>query len=221
MAGKRIRVLIVDDHPVVRRGLSVLLGDQPDLEVIGEAADGMEAVRIAEQAAPDVILMDLLMPGIDGVMTTRIVLEKQPETAVLVLTSYGGDDKLFPALDAGATGFMLKDTGADELVAAIRQVARGQPTFSPTVAKRMLREFSNGPSNDIPGEPLTPRETEVLREIAHGLSNEEIAEKLFISPATVRTHVGKIFSKLNLVRRTQAVLYALRYGIASLGDGRG
>jgi NarL family two-component system response regulator LiaR len=219
MTSERISVLIVDDHPVVRRGLGVLLKNQPDLEVVGEASDGREAVRIAEQAQPQVVLMDLVMPGMDGVETTRLILEKEPKTGVLVLTSFGTDSKLFPALDAGAMGFLLKDAGADELVEAIRQVARGQPAFSPAITRRLLREFSDGPDDDGPDEPLTQRETEVLREIAQGLSNDEIAERLFISPATVRTHVGNIFVKLNLQRRTQAVLYALRHGIASLGKG--
>jgi NarL family two-component system response regulator LiaR len=218
---EKISVLIVDDHPVVRRGLSVLLKNQPDLDVVGEATDGREAVRIAQQARPRVVLMDLVMPGLDGVETTRLILEKQPKAAILVLTSFGTDSKLFPALDAGAMGFLLKDTGADELLDAIRQVARGQPAFSPAITRRLLREFSDGPGDDDESVPLTQRETEVLREVAQGLSNEEIAEKLFISPATVRTHVGNIFAKLNLQRRTQAVLYALRHGIATLSNGVG
>ncbi len=220
MGVEKIGVLIVDDHPVVRRGLRVLLKNQADIDVVGEATDGKEAVRIAQQTRPHVVLMDLVMPGLDGVETTRRILEKQPKTNILVLTSYGTDSKLFPALDAGAMGFLLKDTGADELVESIRQVARGQPAFSPAITRRLLREFSDGPGDDD-SVPLTQRETEVLREVAHGLSNEEIAEKLFISPATVRTHVGNIFAKLSLQRRTQAVLYALRHGIATLSDSGG
>jgi NarL family two-component system response regulator LiaR len=219
MDSKKIRVIIADDHPVVRHGLGVLLRNQPDLHVVGEAADGQETLEMAGRLAPDVILMDLVMPGVDGIEATRKILEERPQVGILVLTSYGSDSKLFPALDAGALGFMMKDAGGDELVEAIRQVSRGQPAFSPAVTRRLLREFSDNSNGDAPGDPLTQREVEVLREIAHGLSNEEIAEKLFISPATVRTHVGNIFGKLNLARRTQAVLYALKHGIASLREG--
>jgi NarL family two-component system response regulator LiaR len=213
-----VRILVVDDHPVVRHGLKVLLGTEPGMEVVGEAADGAEAIEMASRFLPDVVLMDLVMPGMDGVAATRQVLAANPETHVLVLTSFGADRKLFPALDAGALGFMLKDSTAEELVTAIRRVARGQSSLSPRIAGRLVREVSGEPSDDAPTDPLTQREIEVLRTIARGLSNEEIAEVLHISPATVRTHVSNILAKLNLTRRTQALLYALKHGIAELEE---
>jgi NarL family two-component system response regulator LiaR len=219
MSSKPIRVLIADDHPVVRHGLRVLLLDQNGIDVVGEAKDGNEAIELVGRLEPDVVLMDLVMPGMGGVEATSRIVVKHPKTSVLVLTSYSSDGKLFPAIDAGALGFMLKDAGADDLVHAIRQVARGRPSFSPAVTRRLVHELSHTAPAGPPEKTLTERETEVLRELAHGLSNDEIGRKLFISPATVRTHLGNIFAKLNLTRRTQAVLYALRHGIARLEKG--
>jgi NarL family two-component system response regulator LiaR len=213
---KAIRILIVDDHPVVRHGLKVLLGTDGGLDVVGEASSGTAAVEMFEDLEPDVVLMDLVMPGMDGVETTRRILAADPEARVLVLTSFGSDRKLFPALDAGALGFLLKDSSAEQLIQAIRQVSRGQSSLSPAIARRLVREVTHDVASDAPREPLTEREIEVLRSIAHGLSNEEIATELNISPATVRTHVSNILGKLNLARRTQAMLYALRHGIAVL-----
>jgi len=210
-----IRVLIVDDHPVVRHGLKVLLGTDPGLEVIGEASGGKEAVEMTMLLLPDVILMDLVMPDMDGAEATRRILAGHPKARILVLTSFGSDRALFPALDAGALGFLLKDSTAEQLIRAIRQVARGQSSLSPAIARRLVRELGGDP----PREALTQRETDVLRVIARGLSNEEIAGELCISPATVRTHVSNILSKLNLARRPQAVLYALKHGIVDLNDG--
>jgi NarL family two-component system response regulator LiaR len=214
-----IRILIADDHPVVRRGLKVLLGTEPGFEVVGEVSTGGEAVEAAAQLDPDVILMDLVMPGVDGAEATRRILAGDSEARVLVLTSFGSDNRLFPALQAGALGFMLKDATGDELVSAIRRVAQGQSSLSPEIARRLVREVAQEPSGNGPGEPLTPRETDVLRSLAHGLSNDEIADDLGISPATVRTHVSSILGKLGLTRRTQAVLYALRHGIVTLDEG--
>jgi NarL family two-component system response regulator LiaR len=211
-----IRILLADDHPVVRHGLQVLLQDQQGIEVIGEAADGQEAVEQAGRLLPHVVLMDLVMPGMDGIEATRRIVTKYPKIGVLVLTSFGGDSKLFPALDAGALGFLLKDAPADDLVHAIRQVAQGRPSFSPAITRRLVRDLAPDHDGTAAIEQLTEREVEVLRELAHGLSNEEIGTKLFISPATVRTHLGNIFAKLDISRRTQAVLYALRHGIATL-----
>ena len=210
-----IRILITDDHPVVRHGLVVLLGTDPGLNVVGEAGSGEEAVEMAGKLRPDVVLMDLVMPGIDGAEATRRILADHPDIGILVLTSYGSDRRLFPALDAGALGFLLKDSSAEQLVRAIRQVARGQSSLSPAIARRLVREVGGEP----PREPLTQRETEVLRTMAKGFSNDGIAGELCISPAPVRTHVSNILAKLNVARRTQAVLYALKHGIAELeGD---
>jgi NarL family two-component system response regulator LiaR len=163
-----------------------------------------------------VIVMDLVMPGVDGVEATRRILERDPAKRVLVLTSFGSDEKLFPAVRAGALGFMLKDAAPDDLVRAIRQVAAGRSSLNPTIARRLLREMSHDEAARGRSEDLTPREVEVLREIAHGLSNGQIGQKLFISEATVRTHVSSILSKLGLESRTQAALYALKRDIASL-----
>ena len=170
---------------------------------------------MADRLRPDVVLMDLVMPGIDGAEATRQILAAHPEIGILVVTSYGSDRRLFPALDAGALGFLLKDSSAEQLVRAIRQVARGQSSLSPAIARRLVREVGGEP----PREPLTRREIEVLRAMAKGFSNDGIARELCISPATVRTHVSNILAKLNVARRTQAVLYALKHGIAELeGD---
>jgi NarL family two-component system response regulator LiaR len=216
-----IRVLVADDHPVVRHGLLVLLRDEDGIDVVGEAADGNEALELTGRLCPDVVLMDLVMPGLDGVEATRRITSSHPKTRVLVLSSFGGDSKLFPALDAGALGFLMKDAPADDLVHAIQQVARGRPSFSPEITRRLVRDVASDREGEPPTENLTEREIEVLREVAHGLSNDEIGDKLCISSATVRTHLGNIFSKLNISRRTQAALYALRHGIATLDDGKG
>lgn len=213
-----IRILIADDHPVVRRGLKVLLGTEPGFEVVGEASTGAEAVESAARLSPDVILMDLVMPDVGGAEATRRILASDAEARVLVLTSFGSDNRLFPALHAGALGFLLKDATGEELVGAIRRVARGQSSLSPEIARRLVREVTQEPTGEDPKEPLTPRETDVLRSLAQGRSNDEIADHLRISPATVRTHVSNILGKLGLSRRTQAVLYALRHGIVSLDE---
>jgi NarL family two-component system response regulator LiaR len=217
MSTKQVRILIADDHPVVRQGLKFLLSTEPGFEVVGEASNGKQAVELTRDLGPDVILMDLVMPEVDGVEATRRILERCSETTrVLVLTNYSSDEKLFPALDAGALGFLLKDSTADELVQAIRQVSRGLTSLSSGIARRLVGEVSH--ESGMPGEPLTHREREILRVMAHGHSNDEIAEELCISPATVRTHITHVLAKLNVTRRTQAILYALRHGIATLDD---
>jgi len=215
---KTIRVLIADDHAIVRKGIRALLATEADIEVVGEAADGKEAVEKAERLHPDVILMDLVMPGMDGIEATRRITTRQPETRILVLTSFAEDEKVFPALKAGALGYLLKDAGPEELVRAIRQVYCGESSLHPAIARKVLQELSRPPERPLTPEPLTERELEVLRLIAKGKSNREIAEELVISEATVRTHVSNILGKLQLASRTQAALYALREGIAELSE---
>jgi two-component system, NarL family, response regulator LiaR len=213
-----IRILITDDHVVVRRGTQALLATEPEIEVVGEAKNGEEAVAKALQLQPDVILMDLEMPIMDGIEAIRRITASRPEARVLVLTSFATDDKVFPAIKAGALGYLLKDSSPDELIRAIRQVHRGESSLHPTIARKLLQEMSR-PSQKPPTEdPLTDREVEVLKLVAQGRSNQEIADELVISEATVRTHVSNILGKLHLASRTQAALYALKEGLASLDD---
>jgi NarL family two-component system response regulator LiaR len=216
--GSTIRVLIVDDHSIVRKGIRALLSTERDIQVIGEANDGMEAIAQAQALKPDVILMDLVMPKVDGIEATRRITTQQPGMRVLVLTSFAADDKVFPAIKAGALGYLLKDTGPDELVEAIHQVHRGEPSLEPTIARKVLAELSAPPQKPLSTDPLTGRELDILRLIAQGCSNKEIAEQLVITEMTVRTHVSNVLSKLHLASRTQAALYALKEGIASLED---
>ena len=218
MEDDRITVLIVDDHAIVRKGIRTFLETEPDIEVVGEAVNGREAVQKAMQFSPNVILMDLMMPEMNGIEATRQIMTEQPDMHILVLTSFSTDDKLFPAVEAGAQGYLLKDAGPEELLQAIRRAAKGESTLTPAIVRRLLREFSSDNKDWPPVEPLTERETEVLRLLAEGLTNEELADRLYISKATARTHVSNILAKLNLANRTQAALYALRYGIASLED---
>ncbi len=213
-----IRILIVDDHEVVRRGLRALLQTEPDLEVIAEAANGKEALAAAERDSPDVILMDLVMPVMDGVEAIRRIRAVRPDSQILVLTSFGSDNKLFPSVKAGAVGYLLKDSTPEELIRAIRNAAAGRTSLHPAIARRLLSELSSQKPRSRPAEPLTQREIELLRCLARGLSNDQIGETLHISEATVRTHVSHILSKLDLSNRTQAALYALREGIASLDE---
>ena len=213
-----IRVLVADDHAIVRKGIRALLATEPDIEVVGEAENGREAVTEAEKLQPDVILMDLVMPEMDGIEAIRRITARQPEARILVLTSFAADDKVFPAIKAGALGYLLKDSGPEELVQAIHQVYLGESSLHPTIARKLLQELSRPSERPPTPEPLTEREVEVLRLVARGRSNREIADQLVISEATVRTHVSNILSKLHLASRTQAALYALREGLASLDD---
>ncbi len=211
-----IRVYIADDHPIVRRGIRDLLKTEADIEVVGEAENGRQVVSDMLTLKPDIILMDLIMPEMDGIETTRKVRDMYPDVRVLVLTSFATDDKVFPAIKAGALGYLIKDTGPDELLRAIRQVYRGQPTLHPVIAQKLLQEVAN-PGEQPPSEDyLTEREVDVLKLVARGMSNQEIAEELVVSVATVYTHVSNILAKLHLASRTQAALYALREGYASL-----
>ncbi len=212
----KIRVLVVDDHAIVRKGISSLLATEPGLEVVGEARDGQEALNRTLQTAPDVVLMDLVMPGMDGVEAIRRITSSLPSVRILVLTSFASDEKVFAALRAGALGYLLKDSGPEELVAAIHQVHSGQSSIHPTIARKLLHELCHGSDPCCRTEPLTERELDVLRLVARGQCNRDISDQLSISEATVRTHVSNILTKLNLDSRTQAALYALREGLVSL-----
>jgi two-component system, NarL family, response regulator LiaR len=213
-----IRVLIVDDHEIVRKGIRALLATKRDIQVIGEAGDGVQAVAQAQKLQPDVVLMDLVMPKMDGIQATREITANLPGTHVLVLTSFAADEQVFPAIQAGALGYLLKDSGPQELVQAIRQVYRGEPSLEPSIARKVLAELSSPPKKPLTPDPLTARELDILRLIAQGQSNKEIAEKLVVAEETVHTHVSNILSKLHLASRTQAALYALKEGIASVDD---
>jgi len=214
----KIRILVVDDHAIIRAGLRAMLGIVPDMEVVGEAATGLEAVDLAEKLKPDVILIDLVMPEMDGIQAIRKIISKQPQAHILVLTTFAGEDKIFPAIQAGAMGYQLKDSSPQDLLDAIREVNRGQASLHPLVARKVLDAVLNPPDRPLTPDPLTHREIEVLRLIAEGLENREIAERLVLSDATVRTHVSNILGKLHLASRTQAALYALREGLASLDE---
>jgi two-component system, NarL family, response regulator LiaR len=213
-----IRVLIVDDHAIVRKGIRALLTESGGFEIVAEVAGGQEAVLCAEATEPDVILMDLLMPGMDGIEAIRQITSRQPGARILVLTSFAADNKLFPAIKAGALGYLLKDSSPDELVRAIRQVHRGEPALHPTIARKLLQEVAHPADLQPAPEVLTARELAVLRLVAQGLSNQEIADDLAVSEPTVRAHVSRILGKLHLSSRTQAALYAVREGLASSSD---
>jgi len=213
-----IRVLIADDHAVVRQGLRTFLDLQDDVEVVGEAADGEEAVAAAEAAAPDVILLDLVMPRLDGVGALRRLREAAPAARVIVLTSFGEDERLFAALRAGAAGYLLKDVEPAELVRAIRTAHAGQSPLSPAVAARVIEELASGGGGRAAADELTPRELEVLCLIARGRSNKRIALELGVAEKTVKTHVSHVLAKLGLSDRTQAALYAVREGLVSPGS---
>jgi NarL family two-component system response regulator LiaR len=188
------------------------------MEVVGETGDGLETVIQARALRPDVILMDLMMPRMDGIEATRQITAEQPGVRILVLTSFAADDKVFPAIKAGALGYILKDSGPAELVQAIHQVHQGQPSLEPAIALKVLYELSHPPQQPPTPDPLTERELEVLRLVAQGKSNREIADQLVITELPVRTHVSNILGKLQLASRTQAALYALKEGLASLDD---
>ncbi len=218
MNSASIRVLIADDHAIVRKGLRALLATERDIHVVGEARDGMEAVAQAHACRPDVILMDLVMPKLDGIEATRQITAQLPSVRILVLTSFAADDKVFPAIKGGALGYLLKDSGPEELIQAIHQVHLGQPSLEPSIARKVLLELAHPPKAPLTPDPLTERELDVLRLIAQGKNNKEIAEQLVITEMTVRTHVSNVLSKLHLASRTQAALYALKEGIISLDD---
>jgi NarL family two-component system response regulator LiaR len=210
---RSIRVLIVDDHGVVREGLRAYLELEPDIEVVGEARDGAEGVRRSEELEPDVVLMDLVMPNMDGVDATSRIKQQRPETHVIVLTSFLDDERVVPAIKAGATSYLLKDVGAGDLARAIRGAWAGQAQLHPEVARRLMQQVTT-PRRVEASAQLTEREREVLRLLAEGRSNKEIARSLVVSERTVKGHVSNILGKLGLQDRTQAALYAVRHGLA-------
>ena len=217
-AQNTIRIFIAEDHAIVRKGVRNLLSLEPDIEVVGEAVNGREAVEQVGNLNPDVILMDLVMPELDGIQAIQQIKANHPEAKVLVLTSFATDDKIFPAIKAGAMGYLLKDSDPAELIMAIRQVNAGEYSLHPIIARKVLQELNLSPKQSLRTQPLTEREVGVLRMVAMGKSNRQIADELVISLGTVRTHLSNILGKLHLASRTQATLYALREGLASLDD---
>jgi two-component system, NarL family, response regulator LiaR len=213
---ENIRVLIVDDHTVVRDGLVALLSVEPGMEVAGSAADGQEAVELASQLKPDVILLDLVMPRMDGVQAINLIRQDDPHAKILVLTSFAENHQVFSAIKSGAMGYIMKDTSASELIRAIRDTYHNKPALQPEIARKLMHDIQN-PSAQVSLESaLTEREVEILRQVALGKTNQEIADELVVSERTVRTHITNILAKLRLTNRTQAALYALREGIAHM-----
>jgi two-component system, NarL family, response regulator LiaR len=223
LQGQKIRVLLVDDHAVVRQGLGMFIAMQKDMEVVGEGSNGIEAVALSARLDPDVILLDLLMPQMDGVEATRRILENNPQARVLILTSFGEDDKVFPAIRAGAQGYLLKDIQPGDLVQAIRETYQGKAQLHPDVARKLMIAIASEAHSEEPKpapvpkelQELTEREREVLEYIARGLTNREIAEKMVISEKTVKTHVSNLLDKLDLEDRTRAAIWALKHGLGS------
>lgn len=212
---ERISVLIADDHPVVRQGLRTFLELQEDMEIVGEAAGGEEAVALVQELLPDVVLMDLVMPGVDGVEATRRIRDVSPATKVIALTSFTDDETVFASIKAGAAGYLLKDVRPQALSEAIRTVHRGEALLHPTIAAKLMQEFAQRDKRSAK-DPLTEREHDVLRHIARGMSNKEIAAALVLSEKTIKTHVSNILQKLHLADRTQAALYAVKEGLVKL-----
>lgn len=208
-----IKVLLVDDHEMVRIGLSAVLSTEEGLEIVGEAGNGMDGIRLAQEYKPDVVMMDLVMDGMDGVETTKRIMEILPDCKVIVLTSYVDDDKLYPVIEAGAFSYLLKTSRATEIAEAIRAAARGQSVLEPQVTAKMMNRLRQPKQREQAHEELTERELEVLRLIAEGKSNQEIADALFIGVKTVKFHVTNLLAKLGVEDRTQAAIYALKNGL--------
>jgi DNA-binding NarL/FixJ family response regulator len=222
----KIRVLLADDQDIIRTGLTIILNHQADIEVVGQAADGAEAVALAQQLQPDVILMDIKMPRLNGIQATRQIMAALPKTQIIILTTYDTDDWVFDGIRAGAIGYLLKDASGDNLAEAVRGALRGESQMDPTVARKVLREFQHVTSvskaappltrEEEPLEKLTDREEEILKLLAAGLSNKEIAQQLSLSEGTVKNHISAILAKLHANDRTQAVLTALKRGLVDL-----
>lgn len=206
-----IRVMVVDDHEMVRKGLISYLLTEPDIELVAEASSGREAVRIAREKRPDVILMDLIMEDGNGIEATKEIMSFYPECKIIIITSYYDDEQVFPAIEAGALSYLLKTARADEVISAIRKAIKGETVIEPKVANKMLNRLR--PKERMPHDDLTEREMEVLMLIAEGMTNQEISEELFIGIKTVKTHVSNILNKLNVQDRTQAAIYANRHGL--------
>lgn len=215
---ERIRILIADDHALVREGTRRILEAEPDIEVVGEAADGAEAIALAEELAPDVVVIDIGMPVINGVEATRVIKERLPEVGVLVLTVHDDDPYVYAILEAGAAGYLLKDVHGAEVIEAVRSVRAGEAVLHPAIARKVLRRFSAAGSSQANYAPLTAREVEVLRLAARGLSNKQIGTELGLSARTVQVHLGRIFHKLRVASRTEAVIEGLRRGWFRLED---
>jgi NarL family two-component system response regulator LiaR len=211
-----IQILIADDHNLVRAGIHFLMSTEPDIEIIDEAADGVEAVQKALHLNPDVILLDLQMPRKNGIEAINEIMQERPEARILVLTSFADDDHVFAAIKAGASGYLLKDSSPADLIQAIRNIYAGESSLHPKIARKLIHEINKPPNLPLTNEPLTERELEVLRLVAQGLSNQDIANQIFVGERTVRAHVSAVLAKLHLANRTQAALYALRKGIADL-----
>jgi NarL family two-component system response regulator LiaR len=215
---EKIRVMIVDDHPVVRRGIQSLLGEEEDIQVVGEAVNGKDALEKVESLKPDVILMDLVMPEMSGIEAIEKITASHSDARILVMTSFAADDKVFPSIKAGALGYLLKDSDPEDLIRMIRQVYRGELSIHPTIARKVIQELNRPATEPLTPSPITEREVEILKLLAEGMENKEIAAKLVVQDATVRTHVSNILRKLQLANRVQATLYALRMGLTSLDD---
>jgi len=212
--GEVIRVLVVDDHPVVRKGIKSLLAEEEGIQVVGEAVNGKEAIIQVESLKPDVILMDLVMPEMGGIEAIQKITAAHPEARILVMTSFAADDKVFPSIKAGALGYLLKDSDPEDLVRMIHQVQRGELSIHPSIARKVIQELNRPAIDPLTPEPLTERELEILQLLAQGVENKEIARRLVLREATVRTHVSNILGKLQLANRVQVTLYALRKGLA-------
>jgi len=215
---KKIRLLVVDDQTVVREGLAAILTNYSDIEVIGQAADGIQAVEIIKKEKPDVVLLDMMMPNQDGLTTIPKVREVSPNTRILVVTAYAENDLVYQAIKAGALGYILKDATRDQLLQAVRDVDQGRASLQPSIAVKLIQEINHPTESTYTADPLTRRELETIRLIARGLSNQEIAEKLVVNERTIAKYVSSILDKLQLANRTQAALYALREGISGLHD---